>query len=212
MRHPLACLTLLCSLAASPALAQDAATDEAPFEPSLVVGARVGGYGFRDVGGDGRDQWRDCRMDGLGLFLERSLTEHLFVETAIDVYYASPDDDSHMDRVSGIASAAAGARVFPRSIVSPYVQLGAGLELTRVQLDGHPAERHAFPMFFVGLGAELRLGSHVRAGFNVRMNAMGHFDHTHDAARAHAGDGAHPELEREMEVAGQGQLFLAYRL
>src|SRR5262245_57554080 len=87
-------------------------------EPSVAYsfGARAGGYGFRNTEDPQMGQWDDCRMDGAGIFGQRSFTRHLFAEVGFDLYTARdamavegmPDP---MDRISGITTVAGGARV-----------------------------------------------------------------------------------------------------
>ena len=90
---PLAALaTATVALAPSPATADPgtdapvpAATAAAP--APLVVGARVGGYGFRRPGAvdeHGHVAWDDCRMNGLGVFVRRPLGR-LFAEAGADL-------------------------------------------------------------------------------------------------------------------------------
>jgi hypothetical protein len=165
-----------------------------------AVGVRVGGYGFR-VNSGGHSEWTDCRMNGIGVFADHAIRGPLFVEAGLDAYFADDTGgfthdhggEPSMDRVSGLLTVAGGARFFPRSVVSPYVQLGLGLELTRVSMVGDEAS-YALPLGFLGLGGDLRLGR-ARLGLSLRVHAMGHFDH---------GPMVH-SLEPEPELATQGQ-------
>jgi hypothetical protein len=176
-------------------------------EPSVAYsfGARAGGYGFRNTEDPQMGQWDDCRMDGAGIFGQRTFTRHLFAEVGFDLYTARdavpvegmPDP---MDRISGITTVAGGARV-PWRWVQPYVQLGVGLEVTRVEMPEHDlSDRAVYPMGFLGVGAELWPTEHLSLGANVRTNMMKHFDH---------GDG---RMTGEFEAAAQGQLFLKYQI
>ncbi len=180
-------------------------------------GVRAGGYGFRNTTHAELGEWDDCRMDGAGVFAQRTLTRYLFAEAGFDLYTArdatpTPEMPAPMDRISGITSVAAGARV-PWRWVQPYVQLGVGLEVTRVEMpEEHAApERALLPMGFLGVGAELFATEHLSIGGNVRTNVMKHFNHggTHDHA---AGDTAMTEMTGEFEAAAQGQLFLKYQI
>jgi hypothetical protein len=182
------------------------------------VGARIGGYGFRE-GVDAAGQmssetgWQACRMNGIGVFASRNLTRHFFLEGALDTYFTDNDAavlgsesssyDTPIDRVSGILSVAAGARVFPDAIVSPYVQLGLGGEVTRVRLPEVGMQDTALlPMGFFGVGANLRLGSRLRFTAVVKVNVMGYYD---DAQ-------FQDQLDAKAELATQGQFALSYQL
>jgi len=168
-----------------------------------AVGFRVGGYGFREPGTD--VGWQDCRMNGVGLFVDRALIPLISLEVGLDAYFAhqhdeaAEDEHSHaaMDRVSTLLSAAGALRPFPGARVSPYVQLGVGVELTRVAVDTDEAS-YVLPLAFFGLGGDLRLGR-ARLGAVFRMHAMGHFDHT-------------AELSVEPELAAQVQFYAAVTL
>jgi hypothetical protein len=153
------------------------ATTPAAAEP-WGFGARIGGYGFRDVGGDGHGDWNDCRMNGLGVFGERRFGEHAFAEAALDMYTATGESvmTEHMDRVSTLATVAAGLRMFPNAIVSPFVQVGLGAEHTHVTA-GTFDESRVLPVGFIGAGGDLHLGDHLRLGMTLRALVMGAFDH-----------------------------------
>jgi hypothetical protein len=187
---------LLAVTATSITLSGPAAAEEPSV--SYSFGARAGGYGFRNTEQPDQGAWDDCRMDGAGVFGQRSLTRYLFAEVGFDLYTAQ--DPTLMDRISGITTVAGGARV-PWRWVQPYVQLGVGLEVTRVEMPEHDlVDRAVLPMGFVGVGAELFATEHLSLGANVRTNVMKHFDH---------GGG---EMTGELEAAGQGQLFLKYQI
>ena len=163
------------------------------------VGFRAGGYGFRESGTD--LGWQDCRMNGVGLFAERSLLPLISLEVGLDAYFAhqhgaemaAHDHHAAMDRVSTLVSAAGVVRPLP-GIFSPYVQLGLGVELTRVTVETDE-ESYILPLAFFGLGGDVRLGR-ARLGAVFRMHAMGHFDHT-------------AELSVEPELAAQVQFYAA---
>ena len=175
--------------------------------PTYAVGARVGGYGFRGTPDAGeRSDWDACRMGGIGVFVTRTLARHFFVEAGVDAYFTDerrggavdPDEAWTLDRVSALGSFAGGVRFFPDARVSPHVQLGAGLELTRVTVLEGPAlsDSFALPFGFLGLGGDLRLGR-VRLGATLRVAAMGFFDQG-------PGDA---ELAPRADVAVQGQFY-----
>lgn len=168
-----------------------------------TFGGRVGGYGFRAVTPDGQTTWDDCRMDGSGVFAQRSLTRHAFVEGGLDLYNARGTEvmTEGMDRLSAHATVAGGLRMFPGRLVSPYVQVGVGAEYTDVEMGQHE-ETRVLPSGFFGIGADVRLGRHLRAGMNVRFHMMGHFDHHADGE----------EMPVDAAPATQGQFFLAYEM
>ncbi len=179
-------------------------------EPSVSYsfGARAGGYGFRNTEDPQMGAFDDCRMDGAGVFAQRTLTRYFFAEAGFDLYTArdaTPVEGmpAPMDRISGITSVAGGARV-PWRWVQPYVQLGVGLEVTRVEMPEHDlVDRALLPMGFVGVGAELWPTEHVSVGANVRTNVMKHFDH---------GGPDDGQMTGEFDTAAQGQLFLKYQM
>jgi len=175
-------------------------TPAAPGE-AYTFGARVGGYGFRQVTTDGGSGWTDCRMNGLGVFGERTLGEHLFVEAGLDLYFSA--DEPAMDRTSGLLTVAAGARMFPHALVSPYLQLGAGLELSRVRLLQRQLEdSFVLPVAFLGVGGDLKLGDHLRLGLNLRSLVMQNF-----ATSDQAGS-----LRHATDLAAQIQLYAKYAI
>jgi hypothetical protein len=182
------------------------------------VGARIGGYGFRE-GVDATGQmgsstgWQACRMNGIGVFASRDLNRNFFVEGALDTYFTDNDAtvlgsdssgyDTPIDRVSGLVSVAAGARIFPDALISPYVQLGVGGEVTRVRLPEVGMQDTALlPMGFFGVGANLRLGKRLKFTTVLKVNAMGYYD---DAQ-------FQDQLDAKTELATQAQFALSYRL
>src|SRR5688500_9821201 len=65
-------------------------------------GLRVGGHGMRNAEAEGRIDWFDCRMDGLGIFGTLSFTPWFFTELSVDLYQATSGtvEDEAMDRIS----------------------------------------------------------------------------------------------------------------
>lgn len=167
----------------------------------LEVGARIGGYGFREHE-SGAGGWQDCRMNGVGVFVDRPLAGPWYLEGGLDTYFAAGEgghthgsvEAAPMDRVSALLTVGGGARLLRGARVSPFVIVGAGVELTRVSLPGAVEGSFVLPMGFFGVGADLRLGR-VSLGATIRVNAMGHF--AHDAATV--------ELTPEAELAAQAQ-------
>ena len=166
---------------------------------------RVGGYGFHESTPEGA-KWSERRMNGLGLFAGTSLSRHLFAEIGLDFYEADADVDlaGEVDRMSSHVTGAVGVRLFPRSLISPFIQLGIGAEITQVETLERPKETHLLPQGFVGVGAELVLGDHIRLGGNVRMHMMGH----PDGLVVPAGKDAFFDAA----AAGQAQLFARYAM
>src|SRR5262245_1512121 len=189
-------------LVAAPAAAHAETPSQGVPTPSpWGFGARVGGYGFREAAPEGGTSWEDCRMSGMGLFAEHRLTSLVFVEGGLDQYFA--DDPAVMDRVSTTVTIAGGLRMLSSRWISLHVQLGAGLELTRVSMDEH-SRSDALPVGFLGFGADARLYRGLRAGANVRLHGMGHYDH-HDPVVV-------DEMDVSPELASQGQVYLRYDL
>ncbi len=181
-------------------------------------GFRVGGYGFRNTEHADVGRWDDCRMDGVGIFAQRALSRHFFAEAGFDLYSAADLNEqldaggSVMDRVSGIATVAAGARA-PGKRFSPYVQGGVGIELTRARMADHDLEdQAALPMGFFGVGLDLRVSQNFVIGASARFNAMKHYVHGHAAHDPVAAATTEQHMEGEYDVASQGQFFIKYQL
>lgn len=215
----LALALLLPPLTAS---AEEVSAEATPAALRLGFGARVGGYGFREVT-DGATDWTDCRMDGMGVFTTIGLGDHLFSEVSLDYYQAHGSTVGHgMDRESGHLLASIGARMFPDFLLSPYVQVGGGGEWTRIELTANGAEREdLLPTGFLGVGGELNLTEHLKVGATVRMFLMAHPLHEHagaDSASAghaqthHALTSDDEAVPLEYGAAGQAQFFLRYAL
>lgn len=182
-------------------------------------GARVGGYGFRDPSGE-TNEWSDCRMNGFGVFVTADATRHLFGEAAVDFYQATQDTlQAGMDRESRHLLLAAGLRMFPDFVFTPYVQLGGGAEWTRLSIgEGH--NERIFGMGFVGIGGELNVTRELKLGANLRLLATAQPAHeeahsnvagTALSQQALNGDSHHSTALR-LGVASQGQIFVRYAL
>jgi hypothetical protein len=183
-------LSSLLLVAALPTIALADPTDQttsvtakAP-EKSYELGVRIGGYGFRRDGdtraGDG---WTECRMNGLGVFGTR-VTGPLFVEAGLDMYSTTgttPSDmDLPLDRTSGLISAAVGARTNIAWWLRGYVQVGGGLELTKLSVaygDDKIRDTKAMPEGFFGAGLDLRIMKDTYLGATVRTLLMGNFNY-----------------------------------
>jgi hypothetical protein len=187
----------------------DTSSAEAPESKGLLLrpgfGARVGGYGFRGEG----SKWDDCRMNGFGVFGTLDLTKHAFLELGLDSYQLlrAGGESSDMDRVSILTSVAGGLRMFPDFFITPYVQIGAGVEWTRVDIMGQRTTG-TYPIGFIGLGAELNLGDHLRAGAVMRMLGMAHPNHDGEDSIVYRQE----PTKMEYQPATQGQFYVRYAL
>ncbi len=207
MRREPIFLLLASAIATSPA----AAADPLDALTGVTVGSRVGGYGFRNQeAGDRRDAWNDCRMNGLGVFAQKDVG-HVNVEAGADIYFSESfpmkpsGDDAGEDRLSGLFTVAAGARILDTGRFRALAQLGTGVELTHFKMampDGDVGEAsRALPMGFVGITGEIAIGARTAIGASLRTYVMGKFEAN-----------AACELTVHPEAAAQGQFFLSYRL
>ncbi len=186
------------------------------------LGVRVGGYGFKREGDDRPGEgWSECRMNGLGIFGGRVLTGPLFVEAGLD-FYASADGpiggdamDLPVDRMSGLVSTAIGVRTNVTSWLRGYVQLGAGVELTRVSVpygDDRIRDNTALPLGFVGAGVDLKVARATYVGASFRTHVMGNFDYDKERLDANAGWVAAPSSQEVFDpspdLAAQGQFYI----
>ncbi len=151
--------------------------------PTWAVGARVGGYGFRRTEQFDPGSWTECRMDGLGVFGQRTLRGPLFLESGLDVYGTigkGQASDLPLDRESALLSTAIGLRTQFTPWLRGYAQLGAGAELTRLSVPYGDSTIHAdrvFPEGFFGFGGELRIVRGTFVGANIRLHVMANFDY-----------------------------------
>jgi hypothetical protein len=193
MRLASTILASLASLAGSLALPGVAAAEPAVHAtaapaPAYAIGFRVGGYGFRREDAPSEtNSWNECRMNGLGLFAERSLPGPLFLEAGLDTYFSAGQaqaSDLPLDRQSALLSVAAGARTNLTSWLRGYVQLGVGAELARLSVPYGDQTIHAnkaMPDAFFGIGGDIRIAHGTYLGANLRTHIMGNFDY--DPAR-----------------------------
>jgi hypothetical protein len=195
------------------------ASSIAAAEPVYDMGARIGGYGFRREGDNSSEGWTECQMGGIGVFGSRSFAGPLFVEAAIDAYTSRGEgleSDLPISRMSGFATVAGGARTDITSWLRGYVQVGGGLELTRVSVPyGEETIRDtkAMPMGFVGVGAEFRVGKKTYFGMNVRTNAMGNFNYKREDLEMKQDWGfTQPDkgevFDDSLDFSAQGQFFV----
>lgn len=192
-----------------------AATPDAPY----AMGVRIGGYGFRRESDTSANAWNECRMNGLGLFAQRSLRGPLFLEAGLDTYFSigqGAPTDLPIDRQSALVSIAAGARTNLTSWMRGYVQLGAGVELARLAVpygDGTTIrEDKAMPDGFFGVGAEVRIARGTYGGASLRTLVMGNF--SYDPQRLQmsnqwvAAPAAHDVFSASPGFAEQAQFYL----
>lgn len=136
----------------------------------LGIGARIGGYGFRQVNEEGNLDWENCRMNGTGAFLTLE-HGHLYTEVAADVYHTIAEPmQGGIDRLSLHTTAAIGARFRADKFISPHLYIGGGAEFTSVELFDVKVFAVA-PVGFLGVGGELNFGD-LRLGLTIRSNVM----------------------------------------
>lgn len=168
-----------------------------------AIGFRLGGYGFREVNENGNLDWQACRMDGVGVFGTLDITRRLYVELSADMYHAISDPiEQGLDRLSLHAVTAAGVRLAPDLIISPFIQVGGGVEWTRVEVYGQ-RDSALFPVGFLGVGGELNLDP-VMLGLTARANAMQLPVYDWEAGASER------SVQYETEVAGQLLFSLRY--
>ncbi|MEO6774318.1 MAG: hypothetical protein ABI467_15080 [Kofleriaceae bacterium] len=176
---------LAVSTAASSVVAAEplGVTTAAP-DPTWSVGARIGGYGFRREGNTAfTGAWTECRMNGVGVFVNRMVRGPIFLEGGLDTYFSSTDrepQDLQIDRSSVLVSAAAGVRLDFTSWLTGWVQLGVGAELTKLAVPyGDDAIRadKAMPEGFFGVGGDIKIARAVHIGASVRTLVMGNFNY-----------------------------------
>ena len=179
------------------------AADASAFEASL--GARVGGYGFRQVNAEGHMDFFQCRMDGVGLTGTLELPGNFFGELGVDYYHALAEPVLEgIDRLSLHTTAAVGYRLFPDLIVSPNIQAGVGAEFTKVELQGAEADA-LVPVGFMGIGGEVNLGR-LKLGMAARVHAMQLPVYDWQSA------GTDDAVDMDTEVAGQVLFSMRYML
>ncbi|HEY1546827.1 MAG TPA: hypothetical protein VGG28_03370 [Kofleriaceae bacterium] len=186
------------------------------------IGARVGGYGFRRAEDPGLtegalgDSWSECRMNGLGLFVDRALAGPWFVEGGLDTYFSigqGEPTDLPLDRESLLLSAAIGARTHFTSWLAGYVQLGAGVELAKLSVPyGDDAIRadKVFPEGFAGVGFDIKVARGTFIGASLRTLVMANFNYempmqTNQWVAAPSPDAV---FAATPSLAAQGQFYL----
>lgn len=187
------------------------------------VGVRIGGYGFRREGDNNPGTaWNECQMAGLGVFGSRAMRGPLFVEAALDMYSSSDlrsegtENDLPVSRISGLASAAIGARAHLASRLRGFLQLGAGVELARVSVPyGEQTIRanKVMPEGFFGVGIDLRLTRRTYFGAQFRAHVMGNFNYESERldttwTMPTAGE----VFDASPDAAAQGQFYFRHDL
>jgi hypothetical protein len=223
--------TLGILVAASAASVRVAAADRAPSSSlsasarpaEFDLGVRIGGYGFKREGDDRPGEgWTECRMDGFGVFGSRVLRGPLFVEAGLDVYGSSDvvvesaAMDLPIDRTSGLLSVAGGVRTQIAWWLRGYLQIGAGVELTRVSVpygDETVRDTKAMPEGFFGFGLELRVLRRTHLGASFRTLMMGNFDYSRAELEQKQDWGfSTPDpsvvFDASLDFAAQGQFYL----
>jgi hypothetical protein len=204
-------------------LASLALTSVAAAEEPVSVGVRIGGYGFRREGDSSTENsWTQCRMNGMGVFANRSVRGPLFLEAGLDTYFSTNQaqpTDLPIDRQSALLSMAAGVRSSFTSWLTGYAQLGVGAELTRVAVpygDGTIRDDKVLPDGFIGLGADIKIGNATYVGAAFRTLVMGNFNY--DPARLEmsnqwvAAPPASQVFDASPGLAAQGQFYLRHDL
>jgi hypothetical protein len=218
MRSLLVAIPLLAA-SSSIASADEGVVKQADKPAVYDIGARIGGYGFRREGDNSSEGWTECQMGGVGIFASRTMTGPLFIEAGLDAYTSRGEGletDLPISRMSGLATIAGGARTNFTSWLRGYVQIGGGLELTRVSVPyGEETIRDTktMPMGFVGFGAEFRVGKKTYFGMNVRTNAMGNFNYKREDLEMQENWGfTTPDQDKvfdaSLDFSAQGQFFV----
>ncbi len=173
---------------------------------SSAIGARVGGYGFRQLNEDGTlINWENCRMNGVGIFGGFDLGSKLYSELSMDMYHATAVPLSQgIDRLSFHTQGLLGFRIPVTSWLLPHVHLGGGAEFTRVEIFGRE-DRGVKPVGFAGVGGELVLDK-FRFGMTIRSNLMQLPEYQWNPERTDA------TVEYTSEMAGQMLFSIRYIL
>ncbi len=131
-------------------------------------------------------------MNGVGLFVDRVMRGPILVEAGLGLYarddflMAGQQGDHPVDRKSALVTTAVGLRKNLSRWLTAYLQVGGGVELTKVSVPYGSnglkiSDAQVLPAAFIGTGGDIRLGAHIRIGANIRFHAMGNFDY--DAAK-----------------------------
>lgn len=164
-------------------------------------------------------------MNGVGVFASRAVGRRLFVEGGLDLYASdntvlgSPSSDVPADRMSGLATVALGARMPLAGWLRGFVQVGGGVEATRISVaygDQRIRDRRLFPEGFLGAGLDLRILPGTYLGASFRMLATGTFAYDRKRLDMSAGWVTVPTADEVFDastgLAAQGQFFLRREL
>jgi len=119
--------------------------------------------------------------------------------------------------MSGLATVAAGARTNFTSWLRGFVQLGGGVELTRVSVpygeDETIRDTKVMPTGFIGFGVDIRLGKRTYFGMNIRTHMMGNFNYKREELEMEEAWGFTTPSEDQvfdasLDFAAQGQFFI----
>lgn len=228
LARPALAATLTLAALAAPAAA-DSITTVGPAKPATYdIGFRVGGYGFKREGDTSAKSWTECRMNGVGMFATRSLPGPFFVEVGLDIYTSQSfplapgsENDLPIDRMSGLFSTAGGVRTNLTSWLRGYLQIGGGLEVSRVSV-AYAAkgttirDTKTMPEAFFGVGADIKIARGTYLGAAFRTLVMGNFDYsrqdlemTNDWVSAPS---AATVFDASPDLAAQGQFYLRREL
>jgi hypothetical protein len=222
MRSILAISILASSgLAAAEPTSITSATKAEPYS----LGVRVGGYGFKREGDGSATSWTECRMNGVGVFVNHTVRAPLFLEAGLDAYTSTnmltngAENDLPIDRQSMLLSMAAGVRTSFTSWLDGYAQLGAGIELARVAVPyGGSTIRDdkVMPDGFFGFGADIKITKATRIGASLRTLVMGNFNYDpmrlQNANQWVAAPAPSDVFSASPGLAAQGQFYLRHDL
>ncbi|MCX5743594.1 MAG: hypothetical protein NT062_13970 [Proteobacteria bacterium] len=201
----------------------DTHTHTQPTSSTYDVGFRVGGYGFKREHDTSATSWTECRMDGFGVFASRALRGPFFVEGGVDVYasqnFPTPANPSDLpiDRMSGLFSAAGGVRADVTSWLRGYLQVGAGVEVTRVAVvyaaqNTTIRDTKTMPEAFFGVGVDLKIARGTFVGASFRTLVMGNFEYDQQNLTKPspwmAAPSAATVFDASPDLAAQGQFYV----
>jgi hypothetical protein len=198
-------------------------TTAAAADATYDLGFRVGGYGFKRAHDTSATSWTECRMNGVGMFASRALRGPFFVEGGVDVYtsqnFPTPanPNDLPIDRMSGLFSAVGGVRTDVTSWLRGYLQVGAGVEVTRVAVayaanDTTIRDTKAMPEAFFGVGVDLKIARGTFVGASFRTLVMGNFEYDQRNLTTPSPWMASPSaatvFDASPDLAAQGQFYV----
>jgi hypothetical protein len=128
--------------------------------------------------------------------------------------------DLPIDRASALVSVAGGVRTQLAPWLRGYLQLGAGIEITRVAVpygEEMIRDTKAMPEGFFGVGADLRVTRKTYLGASFRMLMMGNFDYRRSELDQNqewgfTTPGAETVFDPSLDFAAQGQFYLRREL